>query len=156
MANPASDPLNKLSHSQLFQGIPKDYLKDLLNHGKVHKTDKNGSIVMEHEYAGGLHVILEGSVKITKEIPSRKSSQVVTEFGVGSFFGEISVFGLTAMASATATVTAPGGCTTFVITRNELGGWFKRYPEAEVMFLRNLASELCNRLYSTTERLIDG
>jgi hypothetical protein len=54
---------------------------------------------------------------------------------------------------ATASVTTPQGCTALLVTRADLVAWFKNHPAHEVAFYRHLARELCNRLYSTTEKL---
>jgi signal-transduction protein with cAMP-binding, CBS, and nucleotidyltransferase domain len=135
-----------LSHSQLFNGIESSALEDLISKGKIIQYKAKEAIVWETKPVQGLNVIIHGSVQIVK---SEKAA--VTQLGRGSFFGEISLFGMS--FGATATVMSIGASTVFVITKSELASWFKKFPAHEVKFLRHLAHELCNRLYSTTEKL---
>lgn len=135
-----------LSHSQLFNGIESTALEDLISKGKVLQYQPKESIVMETKPVQGLNVIIHGSVQIVKT-----ERAAVTQLGRGSFFGEISLFGMT--FGATASVVSMSASTIFVITKLELASWFKKYPAHEVTFLRHLARELCQRLYSTTEKL---
>ncbi len=135
-----------LSHSQLFNGIAVSDLEDLISRGKVIPYKANEPVIQETKPVQGLSVILEGAVRIVK---SEKAP--VTQLGRGSFFGEISLFGMA--FGATASVVSINASSIFLITKNELATWFKKYPAHELAFLKHLARELCQRLYSTTDKL---
>lgn len=135
-----------MSHSQLFHDIELPALEALLKAGTVKKVEAGSILLGEDGRVGGLHVILEGFVEVIKN-----SQIAVAQLGRGNFFGEISVFGMA--PGATASIRAKAGCTLFVVSPSQLKDWFKAYPEAEKLFYRHLAFELCQRLYSTTERI---
>jgi CRP-like cAMP-binding protein len=146
MTSNALDSATVLSHSLLFRGIPLPDLGHLIAAGKVVTTEPGGILIEEEGKVPGLHVILDGDVHIVKSGQAQ-----VTQLGRGNFFGEISLFGL--VLGATASVTAPRGCTVFVITEAQLRAWFKSHPAHELTFFKHLASELCSRLNSTTAKL---
>ncbi len=135
-----------LSHSQLFHGIDLPILSDLIHHGQITKSPADSWLLTEGDKVPGLFVVLEGFVHVT-----RNGKTDVTPLGRGNFFGEISVFGLGIGASAS--VITPKGCTSLLVSQDELTKWFKKYPDGERLFLRHLAGELCRRLYLTTAKL---
>jgi CRP-like cAMP-binding protein len=143
-----ADFARKLSQSHLFFQIPKPYLHDLVMRSKVMRAAPGSLILHERELVPGIHVILDGVVEIVKKTDN---TQVAT-IEKGGFFGEISIFGQS--ITATATARSQHGCIVMVFTRNDLEEWFRAHPEAEAPFFRNLATELCSRLKSTTERLV--
>ena len=134
-----------LSHSQLFHEQPEQVLKSLIEKGSI-KEFKAGQIVVEEEHrVDGLHVILEGSARV------QKGTTLVTTLGRGAFFGEISLFG--ASFGATASIVGHDSGTMLVVSKTGLSEWSKQYPESERIFLRKLCTELCRRLYMTSDRM---
>ena len=135
-----------LSHSQVFHGIELPALVSLVQAGRLLQPAA-GSILIEEEHrVSGLQVILEGSAQVVK------GGQKLTMFGRGAFFGEISLFGVSLGATATVVV-GPDRSTILLITPEALATWAKLNPEAERLFLRKMCTELCRRLYSTSEKL---
>ncbi|MEK6578980.1 MAG: cyclic nucleotide-binding domain-containing protein [Bdellovibrionota bacterium] len=135
-----------MAKSTLFYGISIKDLEDLAAQGKVLNVEANSNAITEGELVSGLHVLVEGTVKIVK-----KGKTIVANLEEGSFFGEITLFGQT--ITGTATVSTDSGCVILVFTRRQLEQWFQKQPYVEVAFFRNIATELCNRLVSTTEQL---
>lgn len=137
-----------LSHSQVFHGIELPILVSLVKAGRVLQPAPNSILIEEENRVPGLHVILAGSAVV------EKAGKSLTVFGRGAFFGEISLFGVS--LGATATIRVGGDPTTvLLITPEALGTWAKLNPEGERQFLRRMCTELCRRLYSTSERLAE-
>lgn len=135
-----------MSKSTLFYGVSIKDLEGLAAQGKVLTFEANSNAITEGELVSGLHILVEGTVRIVK-----KGKTIVANLEEGSFFGEITLFGQT--ITGTATVSTENGCTILVFTRRQLEQWFQKHPYVEVAFFRNIATELCNRLVSTTEQL---
>ncbi len=135
-----------LAHSVLFQGISKEDLEPLMASGSIVTADPDDYLAKEAEGSTpGFFVILSGGVEVLKRgVP-------VTQIGRGSFFGEISFTGLT--LAPTASIRSTSQSRFFMVTRAKLEEWFKTRQKAEVLFFRHLATQLCQRLFSTTERL---
>lgn len=149
MFDTPQDPATLLSHSQLFHGMPKADLESLIKLGKLSKTAAGGILIEEEGRVEGIQILLDGSVQVVK-----RGGAKVSQLGRGSFFGEIYLFGLA--MGATASITSPQGCTSLLLTREGLQKWFASFPKHELTFYKHLATELCNRLYSTTEKLAGG
>ena len=135
-----------LSNTPVFFDIPVPYIDDLIKRATTLTIPPDSPILEENALVTGLHILLEGKVQILKE-----GKNQVAELEQGSFFGELSLFGQS--ICATATVTSHLGSTILLVHRRELEEWFKKDHETEARFFRNLATELCNRLIATTERL---
>lgn len=133
------------SHSQVFNGVDLESLKALVKMGSVVSVKSGDLIIEEEKRVPGLFVLLEGAVSVIK------NSKPVFTFGRGSFFGEISLFGVS--FAGTATVQAREPAKLLMVTREVLETWAKHHPEAERIFLRKMCTELSRRLYSTSERL---
>lgn len=133
-----------LSHSQLFNGIDEAALKALIQGGEVRSFEGQEFLIQEDNRVEGLSVILSGAAKVQKLDTS------LTMLGRGAFYGEISLFGVS--LGATASLIAHEPTTVFTITKKNLDVWAQHYPKAEVMFLKKMCTELCRRLYATSER----
>jgi CRP-like cAMP-binding protein len=138
-----------LTHSQLFRGVPQPALEALVAASKIIQAKQGQTLVEAGRSAGALHILLEGGIQIAKTANER-----ISVMGRGNFFGEISVFGMS--LGANAAVVATTSVTLLAIERPVLEAWFKKFPDAERLFFRQLATELCNRLYATTEKLVEG
>ncbi|MBY0471199.1 cyclic nucleotide-binding domain-containing protein [bacterium] len=136
-----------LAGSSIFHNMPSEVLEDLLKAAKISDL-KPGSNAMEEKLIRmpGLVVILTGKLVIKKTDKGK-----ITEVGPGNFLGEVSLFGMSLSPSATAEVLEDS--TLVIIHRDTLEKWFERFPYTEALFFRYLSTELCNRLYSTTELL---
>lgn len=134
-----------LSHSQIFNGVELQDLVELVQKAKVLQP-KPGSILIEEGYrVTGLHVILEGSAHVMK------GGNKVSILGRGSFFGEISLFGV-ALGATASIVVGNDRSTILMITQEVLDTWAKAHPASERLFLRKMCTELSRRFYSVSER----
>ena len=136
----------RLAHSVLFQGMPMADLEPLLQVGQVLSAADGEAMTKEGEgFTGGLYIVLTGGVEVLK------GGALVPHIGRGSFFGEISLLGLT--SGPTATIRGKGPTRLFLLTRQKIEDWFTGRPRAEAVFFRRLSVELAKRLFSTTDRL---
>ena len=137
--------INALSHSQIFHDITPGDLAALIGVSTLIEAKPGQVILDENEKVPGLHVLLEGSIQVVK------AGVPLSTMGRGSFFGEISVFGVS--LSATARVQSKDQTLCLMIKKADLDGWGRRFPAAERIFLYRMCTELCRRLYSTTDRI---
>jgi CRP-like cAMP-binding protein len=135
----------KLASSPLFDGIAVPELELLVARGKTNRIQGNGTLIREGEFVLGLHFVVEGSIRILKR------DKEVARLSSGCFLGELALFGQS--ITATATAATESGCVELVIRKSDLEEWFESDSTNEARFFRNLATELCNRLISTTEQL---
>jgi CRP-like cAMP-binding protein len=134
-----------LSHSQLFHGIEAAAIESLVKTSTRLETPPGASILKEEDRVPGLHLLVEGSAQILK------ASNPIAIMGRGAFFGEISLFGVS--FSATAEVRAKDKTISLVVTKPQLDTWGKLNPAAEKLFLQHMCTELCRKLYSTSDKL---
>ena len=134
-----------LSHSQLLNGVEENALKTFLKAGTILFIKASTTLLEIEKKVDGLHIILEGSAKV------QKGSTILTTLGRGSFFGEISLFGVS--FGATASIITHDPSTVLVVNKTALDSWAKEFPDAERTFLRKLCTELCRRLYSTSDKM---
>jgi CRP-like cAMP-binding protein len=91
-----------LQTAPFFKPLPEDRRGELLALFKPLRAESGSRIVREGEPAGGLYLIVLGSVEITKRVGERRSVLLAT-LGEGAYFGEMSLLrGDVASASVTA------------------------------------------------------
>lgn len=135
-----------LSHSQLFRGISLPALEALVASSKVLQADQGKVLIESGNSARALYVLMQGGIEISKSAAER-----ITIMSRGAFFGEISLYGNSLGANANVMALTP--VVLLAIEKPVLEAWFKQNPDGERLFFRHLVTELCNRLYATTEKL---
>jgi CRP-like cAMP-binding protein len=91
-----------LSTAPFFKPLPEERRGELLARFAPMRAESGQRIVTEGEPAGGLYLIVLGSVEITKRVSDKRSVLLAT-LGEGAYFGEMSLLkGGVACASATA------------------------------------------------------
>ena len=134
-----------LSHSQIFHGLEAPALEALVQVSERVEVPAGRPILERDGRVPGLFLLVEGSAQVLK------GGMPVTVMGRGSFFGEISLFGVS--FAATADVVAKDKAVCIVLTKTALETWGKKHPQAERMFLYRMCTELSRRLYATSEKL---
>jgi len=94
-----------LSTAPFFKPIPEDRRSELLAVFEPRRADSGERVVVEGEPAGGLFLIVLGSVEITKRVGEHRSVLLAT-LGEGAYFGEMSLL-RGGVASATVTAVGP-------------------------------------------------
>jgi CRP-like cAMP-binding protein len=142
---------NILSHSQLFYGLPKANLENLLSHTSLVRSPRDSALFSENQMNArvpGLFIVLEGAVRL--EFWN-------LDLGRGNFFGEAALFEIPlAAVETTGPVRTLEPCMCLLITRDQLIAWFTRHPLMEGPFYRHLAAALCQRAYFNREWAATG
>ncbi|MDB9315002.1 Crp/Fnr family transcriptional regulator [Spirulina sp. CS-785/01] len=86
-----SDLCQFLQDTQLFQGLPWEYLQILVKIAQKKQYKRNEFIFLEGDQAEGFFVILSGQVKICK-ISSEGKEQILHWFSSGDNFAEVPAF----------------------------------------------------------------
>jgi CRP/FNR family transcriptional regulator, cyclic AMP receptor protein len=129
-----TEMLERLGNVGLFDALSKKDLRSLLDAAKATKCPEGKVIVTEGEQAGvGLHIVLEGKVKVSKGGRTRAT------LGPGAYFGEISLID---GGPRTATVTAVTSVRMLSITAWAFSSLLNQNPA----IARKLLVELCKRI----------
>jgi len=92
-----------LATAPFFKPLPEDRRSQLLSRFKPMRAESGERIITEGQRAGGLYLIVLGSVEILKRV-SEKRMVLLATLGEGAYFGEMSLLkGGVANASVTAT-----------------------------------------------------
>lgn len=92
-----------LATAPFFKPLPEERRADLLSRFKPMRAESGERIIREGERAGGLYLIVLGSVEIIKRVSDKRMVLLAT-LGEGAYFGEMSLLkGGVANASVTAT-----------------------------------------------------
>lgn len=142
----------RLSQVPLFQSLPADEVRLLLNAYKTWDAPVGSFILYEGEPSNDFHVILQGQVEIIRSLGSPEESHL----GVrqpGEFIGEIGLLNQGAPRTATARVVQDARVLT--ITYEDFDKLLKRYPELAYEMARALSSRITQALNETIRNLRD-
>jgi CRP-like cAMP-binding protein len=135
----ADELQTRLAGIDLFQGLSKRALKQLIRSG--HQTDHpdGREVIAEGAGAIGFHFIVAGEARVTSGNTVRRT------LGVGDYFGEISVID---GQPRSASVEAVGSLQTFAIHPSVFQAIIDEHPN----FVRGLLVLLCKRLREAEKR----
>ena len=123
----------RLAGIDLFQGLSKRALKQLIRAGRQTEHDDGREVIAEGSGAIGFHFITAGEARVTSGTTVRRT------LGVGDYFGEISVID---GQPRSASVEAVGSLETFAIHPHVFQKIIDDHPD----FARGLLVVLCKRL----------
>jgi CRP/FNR family cyclic AMP-dependent transcriptional regulator len=124
---------SRLASIDLFQGLPKRALRQVVGAGRETSHDDGHEVITEGSGAVGFHLITSGQARVTRGESVRRT------LGVGDYFGEISVID---GQPRSASVEAVGELHTFLISPVVLKTVLDDHPEVA----RRLLVLLCKRL----------
>jgi CRP/FNR family transcriptional regulator, cyclic AMP receptor protein len=124
---------SRLAGIDLFQGMPKRALKQVVNAGRETTHADGHEVITEGSGAVGFHLIISGQARVTSGESVRRT------LGVGDYFGEISVID---GQPRSASVEAVGELRTFLIHPHVLKTVLDENPEVA----HRLLVMLCKRL----------
>ncbi|MCW2648845.1 MAG: family transcriptional regulator, cyclic receptor protein [Pseudonocardiales bacterium] len=124
---------SRLAGIDLFQGMPKRALKQVVNAGRETTHADGHEVITEGTGAVGFHLIISGQARVTSGESVRRT------LGVGDYFGEISVID---GQPRSASVEAVGELRTFLIHPHVLKTVLDENPEVA----HRLLVMLCKRL----------
>jgi len=133
----------------LFRELDDDELTQILMVGLVKRYPETTSILTEGESGGSLHVITEGEVRISKDVPGL-GEEALTILHPGDFFGEVQFFD---GAPSSAHAIAHSDCEVLSIPHAEIEGLISSRPGLAAKFFWAFGRTLAGRLRETNARM---
>lgn len=133
---------------QIGSGLAPDELTALLELLKLQYVEASESLIIEGTMTDSLYFVWEGELDVVMKSPEGEYKVAVIE--EGELFGEIS---LLSPGEATATVRSELGCVALHLDVESLKQFWKSYPHAASVFLRELNRLIAKRLSSVDETL---
>jgi len=135
----------------LSQGLSAQELRLLATYSREERFPPNAMIFAEGESGDTLHIVVDGSVRISRMVPGM-GEECLAILGRGEVFGEMALIdGEPRSADARA---HRQGCTVFSVSRSLLEEVLSMDPDAAVQFLGLLCRLLCRRFRAMNERLV--
>jgi len=132
-------------------GLSAQELRLLATYSAEEHFPPNAMIFAEGESGDTLHIVVDGSVRISRMVPGM-GEECLAILGRGEVFGEMALIdGQPRSADARA---HRQGCTVFSISRSLLEEVLSMDPDAAVQFLGLLCRLLCRRIRAMNERLV--
>jgi len=132
--------ISLMQATPIFSRMKEAGLKSVLK-AAVQKTAAAGTKIVEQGKGGvGFYLILEGKAEVIRQ------GEKLAQFGVGNFFGELSVID---GATRTADVVAVTDTTCLVVTQWAMKSLIENHPE----IAQGMLEELVRRLRATDEAL---
>lgn len=133
----------------LFRELDDDELTQILMVGLVKRYQETAHILTEGESGGRLHVITEGEVRISKDVPG-VGEEALTILRQGDFFGEVQFFD---GGPASAHAIAHTDCEILSIPHVEVEGLIRSRPGLAAKFFWAFGRTLAGRLRETNARM---
>ncbi|XP_046472941.1 uncharacterized protein [Neodiprion pinetum] len=124
--------LSVLKKVTIFQECQPEFLHDLVLKMKAYIFTPGDSICRKGEVAREMFIIADGILEVISE-----TGRVLTTMKAGDFFGEIGILNLDGLNKRTADVRSVGYSELFSLSREDVLGAMKDYPEAQEI-LQNL------------------
>jgi len=137
-------PCERLRSLPFFAAFPAAAVKVMADHAVERRYDAGDALFRAGDDAAGLMVVLEGKVRVVRQVGSR--AQVVHVETAGGTLGEVPVFA-GGTYPATAIAAEPTSCA--VIARGTLAAAIRSSPDAAFVLLERLA----RRVRELVERL---
>ena len=123
-----------LAKIDLFEGLSKDTLSDLIERGTTLKVGPGNHVIEQGANDAGLQVVLEGSAEVTVSGVDRAA------LTPGDYFGEISLIdGLPRSATG---VAGPDGRTTFALSSLAFAPVVRENPDVAEALLKALTARI--------------
>lgn len=133
----------------LFRELDDDELTQILMVGLVKRYPESTAILTEGESGGRLHVITEGEVRISKNVPG-VGEEALAILRQGDFFGEVQFFD---GAPASAHAIAHCDCEILSIPHTEVETLIRSRPALAAKFFWAFGRTLAGRLRETNARM---
>ncbi|NUS00519.1 MAG: cyclic nucleotide-binding domain-containing protein [Kribbellaceae bacterium] len=123
-----------LEKIDLFHGLSRDTLSDLIERGTTLKVPAGQHVVEQGANDAGLQVVLEGSAEVEVNGVDREP------LGVGDYFGEVSL--IDGLPRSATVVAGPDGLTTFALSALAFAPVVKENPDVAQALLKALTARL--------------
>ncbi|MDF0602427.1 Crp/Fnr family transcriptional regulator [Psychromarinibacter sp. C21-152] len=125
-------------HSLFMQSLPDQHIEPILSHAVFRSYDRGETLFLQGEPCGGVHVVLDGWVKLYRIAPNG-SEAVVNVFTRGESFGEAVAF---RRRDYPVSAEASTACRTMMIPAEDLLQLIRRDPEACVSMIASTFAHL--------------
>jgi CRP-like cAMP-binding protein len=123
-----------LAKIDLFEGLSKDTLSDLIERGTTLKIPAGGHVVEQGANDAGLQVVLAGSAEVEVNGVDRPP------LGVGDYFGEISL--IDGQPRSATIVAGPDGLSTFALSSLAFAPVVRENSEVAQTLLKALTARI--------------
>ena len=123
-----------LAKIDLFEGLSKDTLSDLIERGTTLKIPAGGHVVEQGANDAGLQVVLAGSAEVEVNGVDR------APLGVGDYFGEISL--IDGQPRSATIVAGPDGLSTFALSSLAFAPVVRENAEVAQTLLKALTARI--------------
>ena len=133
-----NEELNFLRNVPIFSELSDSDLEKIAKLGTRKKYKKGNIIVLEKELGAALFIIISGKVKVVRTDEDGREV-ILSIFGPGEFFGEMSILDGLARSATVAAITKSE---LFMIHRREFLELLHQYPSAAISLLAELTMRL--------------
>jgi signal transduction histidine kinase len=121
-----------------FPGIPQREAQELIISGQVHAYPAQTVLCQEDNYESIFYIILDGDVRVTKQIANNEQRQLKS-LGPGDFFGEMA---LIQNAPRAATVTTINPTTVLEIRKDAFNSLLRRSASISLAMVKQVSHRL--------------
>lgn len=132
--------------------VPESDLTDLAGLLHLREVGRQEKIVEEGKPIDAFYIVFCGNVHVRRA--TQKSDVLLGRIGKGGFFGEINLFDPDP-GMATANVLAMDVSVVGSISYREFRVFMSSHPKAGYAIVSSLMSEVCHRLRTTNDRLVN-
>jgi CRP-like cAMP-binding protein len=143
--------LEELKEVKIFKDLSTTELERIVSIAKMQTFKAGETIIMENEIGKELYVVSDGSVRISKLVPTGEK-MTFTTLKRGSFFGELSL--LTQKAHS-ATAEAVEDTDVMVINKIDFDRFIEEAPQAGFKIFKVIIVEISELLKQMNNRFID-
>ena len=126
--------LEELRRSTLFEGMTDEQLTEVVERGSEARVPKGEVYVREGEPIENFYVVLEGELRITKQVDGR--DMVLNTYVPGVFFGEVPLLAGKPFLASARTLT---DCRIFLLPEEEFRRMLNTYPSFSNAVLKTMA-----------------
>ena len=132
------DDYKLICSARLFRGLPDDQMRKIVGNKSVRSFDKGQLIFQQGEKAEHFYVILEGWVKLFRQMPSGEEA-ILHIFTRGETFAEAAMFD---GQHYPATAEVVSGAKMLVLNSDQFKAQLREYPEIAMRMLASTASHM--------------
>jgi CRP/FNR family cyclic AMP-dependent transcriptional regulator len=145
----AEQTLAMLGRVNLFSGLPLVYLRRIASIGEIEAHSRGSRIFEEGATGDKVYIILEGSVRISRQVPGM-GEEALAVLKTGDYFGEMALID---DFPRSADAVAHERCRTFVITKEKLADLLFVDRDLAYDLLWTFVRTLANRLRDTNDKM---
>lgn len=143
--------IEALKEVRLLSEFTDEELQELISQGEAYGVEAHANIMIEGDTTGGMFVLLEGQVGVTKANPMGGNQYDLGHLQAGSVFGELSLIDNNPRS---ATVRAVIDCKVFTITREKFDEFLAKEETRRSRFYQACIQTMIARLRETDQKYV--